>query len=133
VTSDGVRIVGLMAKAERDLEFASRALDISPEQAARMGYMAVFHSALAVVRAATGTEPRTHTGLRSVFGELALKEASLGTELGSFLAKSYESKDIADYQTEYVVDRRSADLVVAGATHFVAKVKAHLRERFGAL
>ena len=94
-----------------------------------MGYMAVFHSALAAVRAAKGAEPRTHTGLRSVFGELAVKNALLGSELGSFLAKAYESKDIADYQTEYEVDRQSAEVVVAGATDFLARIKIFLRDR----
>ena len=92
-----------------------------------MGYMAVFHSALAAVRSATGTEPKTHSGLRSIFGELALKEPLLGSELGAFLAKSYESKDIADYETEYEVDRVSAEIVVSGAQAFVAKVVVYLR------
>ena len=118
-----------MVKAARDLFSAEMQLDSLPEQAARMGYMAVFHSALAAVRSATGTEPKTHNGLRSIFGELAVKEPLLGPELGSFLAKSYESKDIADYETEYEVDRASAEIVVSGAQAFVAKVAAYLQSR----
>ena len=124
------RIAGLIAKAERDLRFAQTALDtFFPEHAARMGYMAVFHSALAAVRATTGTEPRTHNGVRTVFGELAVKEPLLGAELGGFLAKSYESKNIADYETAYEVDRESAEIVLADAKTFVAKVKIYLQSK----
>ena len=129
--SDADRIAGLIAKAERDLRFTQTALDTSfPEHAARMGYMAVFHSALAPL-AATGTEPRTHNGLRTVFGELAVREPLLGSELGGFLAKSYESKNIADYETAYDVDYKSAEIVLADAKAFVARVKAYLLSKNG--
>jgi uncharacterized protein (UPF0332 family) len=60
---------------------------------------------------------------------LAVKEPLLGPELGGFLAKSYESKDVADYETEYEVDRASAEIVVSGAQAFVAKVAAYLLSR----
>jgi len=88
-----------------------------------------FNSLLAAVRATTGTEPRTHNGVRTVFGELAVKEPLLGAELGGFLAKSYESKNIADYETAYEVDRESAEIVLADAKTFVAKVKIYLQSK----
>jgi uncharacterized protein (UPF0332 family) len=115
-----------MRKSQRDLALAERFLDVSPEQAARMGYMAAFHAAHAALLAVTGKEPKTHRGTRVAFGELVLKEGKLGSELGRFIASAYESKDIADYQTEYEVDRDSAATVVAGAREVVEKVSAFL-------
>ncbi len=115
-----------MAKAGEDLELATKILDLSAAQAARMGYMAAFHAALAAVRAATGTEPKTHNGLRSAFGDLALREPALGSDMGRFIAKAYESKDIADYQTDYEVDRASAEEVISGARYFLERVATYL-------
>ncbi|HEX3673785.1 MAG TPA: HEPN domain-containing protein [Rhizomicrobium sp.] len=120
------RVLSLMKKSRRDLATAERVLDISPEQAARMGYMAAFHAAHAALLAVTGKEPKTHRGTRVAFGELVLKEERLGPELGRFIASAYESKDIADYQTEYDVDRASAATVIAGAREVLERVSAFL-------
>jgi len=91
-----------------------------------MAYMTAFHAAQAAVLFATGTEPRTHTGLRTMFGQLTVKEPLLGSELGAFLARSYESKDIADYRTEYEVDRASGETVVEGAVQFLERIRSFL-------
>jgi hypothetical protein len=67
----------------------------------------------------------TALGLRRI----GCQEALLGSGLGSFLARSYESKDIADYQTEYVVDRQSAEIIVTGASNFLVKIRAFIQSR----
>ena len=120
------RVPKLMEKARHDLGLAQKFLGLAPEQAARLGYMAAFHACRAAVLAATGREPKTHSGVRSAFGELVVKEQSLGRELGRYISAAYESKDIADYQTEYEVDLASAERVVAGARELVARVSAFL-------
>jgi uncharacterized protein (UPF0332 family) len=120
------RVPKLMEKARHDLKRAEQFLDLAPEQCARMGYMAAFHAARSAVLATTGAEPKTHAGVRATFGALVLKEEKLGRELGRFVATAYESKDIADYQTDYQVDRASAEKVVAGAREVVVRVSAFL-------
>jgi len=120
------RVAKLMAKARKDLKLADDFLALSPEQAARMGYMAAFHAALAAVLAMMGKEPKTHSGVRSAFGELVIREETLGRELGRYMSAAYESKDIADYETDYEVDLASAMRVVAGAHELVDRVSAFL-------
>lgn len=126
MTDSGKRIRGLMKKAQDDLSFADFMLARSPEQAARMAYMAAFHAALAAVLSVTGKEPKTHRGVRLTFGELILNEKGFSRDLGNFVASAYESKDIADYQTEYEVDSESAKKVMAGAREVVRQVTVFL-------
>lgn len=126
MTDSAKRIRGLLKKAQDDLAFAEFALAKSPEQAARMAYMAAFHAALAAVLSVTGKEPKTHRGVRQMFGELILNETAFSRDLGSFVASAYESKDIADYQTEYEVDADSAKKVMSGASEVVRQVGAFL-------
>jgi uncharacterized protein (UPF0332 family) len=126
VTAFPPRVPKLMGKARHDLGLAEKFLALAPEQAARLGYMAAFHACRAVVLAATGKEPKTHSGVRSAFGELVIKEQALGRELGRYISAAYESKDIADYQTEYEVDLASAERVVTGARELVGRVSAFL-------
>jgi uncharacterized protein (UPF0332 family) len=75
-----------MDKADEDLRLAVAFLDISPEQAGRLAYMAAFHAAQAVLLATSGKEPKTHAGTRHAFGKLVLSVPSLGSELGRFVA-----------------------------------------------
>lgn len=121
------RVRGLLDKADEDLRLAFAFLDISPEQAGRLAYMAAFHAAVAAVLSETGKEPKTHAGVRLAFGKLVMQESRLGGELGRFLARAYESKDIADYRTEYRVDRESASDIIDGARQVIAKVNGFLR------
>ena len=119
-------MLGLLDKADDDLRLASAFIELSPEQAGRLAYMATFHAAQAAILAVSGRVPKTHSGTRHAFGKLVIAESALGPELGRFLARAYESKDIADYQTEYRVDPASTEQVIEGARQVVAKVSAFL-------
>jgi uncharacterized protein (UPF0332 family) len=76
--------------------------------------------------AVTGIEPKTHGGLRSAFGQLVVTDRGLSRNLGRFISIAYESKDIADYQTDYEVDRDSAIKVIEGARELLSAVSTFL-------
>lgn len=121
------RVLALIKKARHDMLRAEQFLEGAPEQAARMAYMCAFHAAQAAVLAITGKEPKTHTGLRSAFGSLVLQDNGLNRELGRFISIAYEAKDVADYQTEYDVDRDSALRVIAGAREALTEITSFLK------
>jgi uncharacterized protein (UPF0332 family) len=81
-----------MGKARHNLGLAEKFLELAPEQAARLGYMAAFHACRATVLAATGKEPKTHSGVRSAFGELVIKEQALGRELGRYISAAMKAR-----------------------------------------
>jgi uncharacterized protein (UPF0332 family) len=97
-----------------------------PDVAAREAYMASFHAAQAFLFERRGKVPRTHSGVHSVFGQLAKGEPGLGRMFGRFLPNAYELKDIADYRTDRTVEPEQADAALRDAAEFLAAVVAVL-------
>ena len=91
------------------------------ESAAREAYLAAFHGAQALIRQRLGKVPRTHRGVHGTFHRLADEDPALGPELGRFLARAYQLKDIADYSTTQTI-------TAAEAGRFVAAVDKALRD-----
>ncbi|MCW5700447.1 MAG: HEPN domain-containing protein [Rhodospirillales bacterium] len=114
---------GLLARAELDLKHSRSiaAIGIS-DIAAREAYMAVFHAAQALVFERTGKTPKTHSGVRHVFGQIVVKE-KLDEQLGRFLSRAYEYKTIADYDLTKRIAPGDVAPIVERAEWFVAAVK----------
>lgn len=68
-----------------------------PDVAAREAYPAVFHAAEAYIFEKTGRAAKTHRGVRTQFGRLALSEPRIAREFVSFLGEGYELKTTGDY------------------------------------
>jgi len=114
---------GLLAKADEELSLAQRLISLSAGQGARLGYMAAFHAAQAVLLDLTGSMPKTHSGTRNRFSELAKSDARLGAHFGRFFALAYEQKDITDYRADASVEPEAAAKTIATAADLVAKIK----------
>ena len=90
----------LLAAAEKSLAQAHGVQGISyPDQAARLAYYAMFHSAQALIFERTDQISKTHKGVRSLFHKVALSEAAINPELSRDLTNTYRFKQAADYET----------------------------------
>jgi uncharacterized protein (UPF0332 family) len=69
------------------------------EVATRDTYLAAFHAAQALVRLRAGRSVKTHAGLRSEFARLCKEDPRLNRDFSAFLARAYELKSVADYET----------------------------------
>ncbi len=61
--------------------------------------MAAFHAAQAYIFERTGKASKTHKGVHTLFDQLSSRETAIGTELRQFLARAYNLKSLADYET----------------------------------
>lgn len=102
-----------IVKAREALEFARYALAGEyTEEAGRSAYMAAYHAALAFISARTGKSPKTHSGTRSEFARLAREEPDISREQVSLLGRSYELKNVADYEQEAAVSVAEAERAI---------------------
>lgn len=92
----------------------------------RNAYLAAFHTAQAFLFERAGKIHKTHNGVRSEFGRLTRDDARFTDDLRSFLARSYNLKAIADYETGpgSHVSRESASKALQEAEHFVSMISA---------
>jgi uncharacterized protein (UPF0332 family) len=119
----------LLRQSEKDLQFADLMLKASSTQAARFAYMAAFHAAQAALTQVHEIAPKTHRGVHSLFGKLAISHAGLGADMGSFLSRAYDFKDIADYRFEREIGTKKGVETIEGARRFVARVKTSFRPK----
>lgn len=122
-------VADLLVKARTCLDWAQRIFAAGvPEPAAREAYLAAFHAAQALIRERRGRVPRTHRGVHALFGQLAIDDSALGPQLGRFLSRAYELKDIADYSTTQRVSSEEAEAAIAEAGRFLAAIERVLGE-----
>jgi uncharacterized protein (UPF0332 family) len=65
----------------------------------RNAYLAAFHVAQAFIFEGESKIHKTYNGVRTEFGRLTKDDARLDGDLRSFLARSYNLKAVADYET----------------------------------
>ena len=116
----------LLRKAHDSLRLARSILAIREEKAARReAYFAAFSAARAYLFAA-GKTPKTHSGVRTLFGLIAT-ERGLDPEHGRFLARGSRYKTIADYEVGDFIYPEGAEDTIARAERFIAAVEAALK------
>lgn len=65
----------------------------------RNTYLAAFHAAQAFIFEHERKTHKTHNGVRTEFNRLTKDDARLDADLRNFLARSYNLKAVADYET----------------------------------
>ena len=95
---------------------------------ARASYYAAFHSARVPIFERTGKATKTHSGVNTLFSQLALNEPEFDVKLRVFLSASYAYKTIADYEwtPEIRVTRARAIELLDVSHQFVATKTAIL-------
>jgi uncharacterized protein (UPF0332 family) len=94
--------------------------------AGREAYLATFHAAQAVIFDRRGRTPKTHSGVHSLFGEIAKDEPHLGREMSRFLGQAYKVKAVADYATQESVSEDEAREILVGAHDFLDRCEKAL-------
>ena len=112
-----------LAKADRALASARRALDADDADVClNRAYYAAFYVAQAAL-AAEGEQPRTHSGTISRFSFHFVRTGRLAREVGAFLHDAFDLRQQADYDAIAVTDTRAAADALADAETFVAAVR----------
>lgn len=95
-------------------------------------YYAVFHMAEAAL-AVEGDEPRSHEGLKSLFGLRFVKTGRLPVELASILRELKDERENGDYSVFPAITDEEARRAVESAERFVDALEEFLaRQGFSA-
>lgn len=90
-------------------------------------YYAAFHVAEAAL-AVEGDEPRSHEGLKSLFGLRFVKTGRLPAELASILRELKDERENGDYSVFPAISDEEAEQAVVSATRFVDAVEEFLQK-----
>jgi len=96
-----------------------------PRQATSRAYYAAFYAARAALEAAGEEPPKTHTGLRSKFSELAHTKPALGGEVGRTLSQLETGRTDADYDTP-AISTEEANEAITKAEQIVEVIERAL-------
>ena len=120
------RVKAAFARARDKLAVAKHVLAAGyPADAVSPAYYAVFHAAEAVLLV-EGDEPRSHEGLKSLFGLRFVKTGRLPAELASILRELKDERENGDYSIFPAITAEEAERSVASAERFVAALEAFL-------
>jgi uncharacterized protein (UPF0332 family) len=98
------------------------------ETAVSRAYYAVFHAAEAALRL-EGEEPRTHQGVKNLFGLLLVKTGKVPRHLGRILGELKNDREEGDYSLFPTLAADDAEAAVRNAEQFVAEIAAYLAAR----
>jgi uncharacterized protein (UPF0332 family) len=120
------RIKAGFARARDKLAVARHVLAAGyPADAVSPAYYAVFHAA-EVVLLVEGDEPRSHEGLKSLFGLRFVKTGRLPEELASILRELKDERESSDYSIFPAITAEEGERAVASAERFIAALEAFL-------
>jgi uncharacterized protein (UPF0332 family) len=123
------RIKAAFARARDKLAVAKHVLAAGyPADAVSPAYYAVFHAAEAALLV-EGDEPRSHEGLKSLFGLRFVKTGRLPEGLASILRELKDERENSDYSIFPAITAEEAERAVASAERFVAALEAFLHDR----
>jgi uncharacterized protein (UPF0332 family) len=95
------------------------------DTAVSRAYYACFHAAEAALRL-EGQEPRSHEGVKNLFGLLLVRPGKLDKELAAILADLKDEREEGDYALFSTVSEEDATLAVDRAERFVAELARYL-------
>lgn len=120
------RIKAAFARARDKLAVAKHVLAAGyPADAVSPAYYAVFHAAEAALLI-EGDEPRSHEGLKSLFGLRFVKTGRLPEEMASVLRELKDERENSDYSIFPAITTEEAERAVISAERFVATLAAFL-------
>lgn len=121
------RIKAAFARSRDKLAVARHVLAAGyPADAVSPAYYAVFHAAEAALLV-EGDEPRSHEGLKSLFGLRFVKTGRLPEELVSILRGLKDERENGDYSIFPAITTEEAERAVASAERFVAALEEFLQ------
>ncbi len=94
--------------------------------AADRAYYTMFHAAQAALAGRGEKAPRTHKGLRSMFGERLVATGLIEREYSRDLTKAFEMRQESTYEAYGVATEAEADDLIGRAERFLTRVEALL-------
>lgn len=123
------RVGAGFARAREKLAVARHVLDVGfPADAVSPAYYAAFHAAEAVLLL-EGDVPRSHEGLKSLFGLRLVKTGRLPAELASILRELKDERQNGDYSIFPAITEDEGRRAVSSAERFVDALEAYVREQ----
>jgi uncharacterized protein (UPF0332 family) len=105
-----------IALSHEELDAARNLVDSGfSRQAISRAYYAAFYAARAALEAAGEPSPKTHSGMRSRFSDLARSTPSIGPEIGRALSQLGTDRAEADYD--------EPNITIDEANHAIAKAQ----------
>jgi uncharacterized protein (UPF0332 family) len=118
-----------VALSREELEAARNLVDSGfPRQAISRAYYAAFYAAL---EAAGEPSPKTHSGMRSRFSDLARSTASIGSDVGRALSQLGTDRTEADYDRPTITKEEANDAITK-AQHVVDVIERAIAAGLGA-
>lgn len=101
-----------IALSHEELDAARNLVDGGfPRQAISRAYYAAFYAARAALEAAGEPSPKTHSGMRSRFSDLARSTPSIGPEVGRALSQLGTDRTEADYDEPTITNDEATDAI----------------------
>jgi uncharacterized protein len=101
-----------------------------PRQAISRAYYAAFYAARAALDATGESLPKTHSGMRSRFSDLARSTPSIGPEVGRALSQLGTDRAEADYDEPTITNEEAKD-AIAKAQHVVEVIERAIAAGLG--
>jgi len=110
--------------AEEYLEDAKLAFEHSRlRTAVNSAYYAMFHAARAMLAFKGIEPPRTHKGLREVFGKEIILKGLVGKELGRALTRAFELRQASSYEVYVSFSEDVVEALIENAEEFIEKIR----------
>jgi hypothetical protein len=98
----------------------------SYRSAADRAYYAMFHAVRAVLFKDGVEIPKTHAGLRNLFGQHFLVTGKLPKDLGRWLGEAFRLRQQGDYEVHTDLSKEPVERVVNAAEKFVQTLAEHV-------
>ena len=114
---------GYLEKSRGKLQVAEKLLASGDyEDAVSRAYYAMYYAATAVL-CLKGKTPKTHQGVKSLFGEYFVAQGEIDKSYALMLKVAKEMREDADYEIEVVITQDDAQESIEQAEKFVQKCK----------
>jgi len=99
-------------QSREELDAANKLVDSGfPRQAVSRAYYAAFYAARTALEALGEPSPKTHSGMRSRFSDLARTTPTIGPEAGRFLSQLATDRAEADYDDPTVTNDEAIEAI----------------------
>ena len=113
-----------MELAQEYLEDSKKLLELKRfRSAVDRAYYAMFHAAQAILAFKGIAPPKTHKGLRELFGKEIILKGLVEKNFGKELSRAFELRQASTYEVYAVFGEDSVREIVESAEKFVNKIK----------
>jgi len=122
-------IKSLIERAEKYIRSAEMLLKEGDyESSVSRTYYSMFYCAQAMLLT-KNLSFSSHKGVISAFGEYFVKTGIFSKEMGRELNRSFEKRQIGDYEYTFVISKDEAEEILENGKRFVEKIIQHLKEK----